>query len=88
MDGWMDPYWYEFAALCRQEFGKCGLQVELIRACGEQDDIAWTAYFHLRDDAMNWLHRSVLALSDRTPISLIESGSADEVRHCLWAFPC
>jgi hypothetical protein len=84
----MDPRWDAFAAQCRQEFGRCGFQAELIGACRLNDDIAWAAYFHLRDDAISWLHRSVPVLSDRTPISLIDSGKADEVRDCLWAFPC
>jgi hypothetical protein len=84
----MDPGWDTFAGLCRQEFGSCGFQGELIRACGGNDDIAWVAYFHLRGDAMAWLQRSVPALSGHTPIALINHGEADQVRHCLWSFPC
>lgn len=84
----MDAGWGKFAQLCQEEFGRCSFQAELVHACGGQEDIAWVAYFHLRDDAVHWLHRSVPALSGKTPASLIDEGSGDEVRHCLWSMPC
>jgi hypothetical protein len=84
----MDPRWNTFAKVCEQEFGSCTFQAELVRECGGNEDIAWATYFHLRSDAINWLHRSVPALSGRTPASLMAEDREDEVRHCLWSMPC
>ena len=67
---------------------RCSFQSELVRACGGNEDIAWAAYFHLGNGAIEWLHLSVPALSGKTPDSLIDGGGGDEIRHCLWSMPC
>jgi hypothetical protein len=84
----MDSGWHAFAEMCRKEFGRCAFQSELVKVCRGNEDIAWAAYFHLREDAVNWLSRSIPSLDGKVPVSLIDEGNSDEVRHCLWAFPC
>ena len=84
----MDPRWNTFAAVCRRDFGACTFASELVRECGGNEDIAWATYFHLRDDALAWLQRSVPALDGSVPKALIEAGHPDTVRDCLWSMPC
>jgi hypothetical protein len=84
----VDSDWYAFAEMCQKEFERCTFQTDLVKACGGNEDMAWVAYFHLRDDAVNWFSHSIPSLDGRVPGSLIDEGNGDEVRHCLWAFPC
>jgi len=84
----MDARWYKFAELCRSEFLLCGFQEQLISECFGHEDVAWVVFFHLQEQALNWLQSQVPALENRIPISLIETGSIDEVRRCLWSMPC
>lgn len=49
----MDPTWNTFAAVCRKDFGACSFASDLIRECGGDEDIAWAAYFHLRDERLH-----------------------------------
>ena len=75
----MDPLWNKFAGVCHQVFAQCRFQDQLIAACKGNADIAWACYFHLRDDALDWLQRQVPALDGQTPVALLNSGKADEV---------
>jgi hypothetical protein len=84
----MDPRWDKFADVCSREFEHCDFQDQLIAECQGDVDIAWAVYFHLREDSLDWLRRQVPALDRETPITLLASGKADEVRHCLWSMPC
>lgn len=86
--GLMDPRWKKFAEVCRAEFRSCSFQAELIAECGGNEDIAWATYFHLRQDALAWLHRRVPSLGGSEPVDLIQRGDGDSVRRCLWSMPC
>jgi len=83
----MDQAWFRYADLCRAEFSKCSFPDQLIRECGNQEDIAWAVFFNLRADSLNWLNRNVPALGGNKPVVLIHSGQADQVRGCLWRMP-
>jgi len=84
----MDSGWGIFAETCRRDFDLCIFKSELVAECGGNDDIAWAAFFHLRENSLEWLNRKVPALGQQVPIQLIAAGQADRVRDCLWRMPC
>jgi hypothetical protein len=82
-----DPGWKEFAEVCRPEFARCAFQDELIAACGGQEDIAWALFYHTQGSALGWLKAAIPALGNKRPGDLIQRGSGDRVRACLWRMP-
>lgn len=79
--------WLTFANTCKQSFGLCDFQDQLIQECGGHPDMAWPVFYNLGSDSIPWLHRSIPSLDGARPIDLIQSGKADAVRDYLWAFP-
>lgn len=79
--------WLTFANLCKETFGECHFQDQLVQECGGNPDIAWADFHHLGSDSVPWLHRHVPALDGARPVDLMTSGNADLVRDCLWSFP-
>jgi hypothetical protein len=79
--------WNRFAEVCKEEFGACSFQQELIDACGKMEDLAWATFYHTRSNSISWLSSEVLALGEKRPADLIREGKADEVRVCLWRMP-
>ena len=84
----MDNRWYPFAEICKERFSYCQFQEQLIAECGDNEDIAWAAFFHLGNNALSWLNRGIPALGNQMPVELIRKGQSDEVRHVLWRIPC
>ena len=84
----MDSQWHTFAEVCKERFSECGFQEQLISQCGGNSDVAWATFFHLGNDALSGLSRSIPALDNEVPVKLIREGQSDRVRHVLWRMPC
>ncbi len=82
----MKQEWRKFAELCKPGFAACTFSEQLIKACGNHEDIAWVVYRHNGDNSLKWMQRKIPALNGKTPASCIET-HRNELHQILMAVP-
>jgi hypothetical protein len=65
--------WDTFAQLCETKFNECEFKNELLNLCGEDKKLAAVIYYQSQANALKWIHRSIPALGNKTPLKSITS---------------
>lgn len=79
--------WANFAQLCKPEFSNCAFKDELVSFCGGKEDIAWVVYYHMRNQALDWMQKKVPALGNKTPKKCL-GAHLNQLKGVLLSFPC
>jgi hypothetical protein len=83
-----DDGFHRFAIACADIWDKCSHKQRLLAAVGGDLDLAMACYYHLGENACDWLSSKVPELEGLTPTECLKSEQERRrLKECLWRMP-